>query len=203
MKKLVSAAPATVTTTIALLLGLLGLLGLSVAAPAADAAPRTAHTAVTVRVTGCEGCQVAASSWVHLRDSSWHSVTRTVRHGKVTFFPPTDRTHGLALTVTDRRAVNDGAVPIAVLRYAGKAAGADVTARRASHGRAGFDCWNGTKAARATLRLTVDRFPGVGLTGDHGYSIRAYGDPGVATIGTRRALHRGVLETQDQPLCFG
>ena len=198
MKKPVSAALALV----AMLAGLLGVCS-ATSAPAGATTTPLPHTTVTVRVTGCNGCRVVASSWVHLRSSSWHSAPRVVRHGKVTFHPPTRRTTGLALTVLDMHAVNDGAVPIAVMRYASARAGHGVTARQAKRGTHGFVCWAGTSARRASFHLTVDRFPAVGLGGDHGYGIRVYADPAVRTLGDRRTFHKGIYETQDQPLCFG
>lgn len=183
-------------------LSVLALLGVLPNGSAQAAAP-AGHTAVTVEVSGCRGCQISASSWVRLHTEPWTSVARTVRNGRVTFYPPTGRTRGLTFTVSDRHAVNDGAVPVAIMRYSGTRAGHDVAARTARTTRSGFICWAGTKRRTATLHMTVDHFAGTSIDGTPGYGDRPYVDPAGASIGTRRHLVRGLYEVQDVPLCFG
>lgn len=181
-------------------LSVLALLGLTANGPA-DAVT-AGHTAVTVKVTGCRGCQVSASSWVRLGTEPWTSVARTVRNGRVTFYPPTGRTRGLTFVVTDRHAVNDGAVHTVVERYAGHPAGTAVTSAQASGGRRGFICWAGTSRSTATLHVTVDRYRDRGVDGTWGYNIRPYADPALRTIGDRLPLYKGTYGVQDIPVCF-
>ena len=182
------------------LLALTAFLVPSLGGSPANAA--TSRTAVTVRVTNCGGCQVTAASFKQIGGPVWTSKAHTVRDGRVTFYPPTARTSGLEFFVSDPKAVNLGAVPVAVLRYAGKTAGQAVTPRQARTGKNGFSCWAGTSRAKATLELTVDRYAATGLGGETGYSIRAYADPTLRTVGSSYPLVKGMLGAQDVPPCF-
>lgn len=199
MKKLLAAGAAIVLTTLALY----AALPTHPASARTDrpVAARVAHTAVTLRVSGCEGCRITAHSWLRLHMSVWSGIPRTVHNGRVTVYPPTGRTRGLSLSITDPHAVSDGAEPGAVIRYAGVRAGTDVTPRKARRSTAGFYCWAGTTAPSATLRLTVDRYAERGLDGTYGYNIRVYGDPAIRSVGDRAQLHHGSFETQDVPPC--
>jgi len=191
MNKLIAAAAAALLSLLALLAG----------SPAQAAASPT--TAVTIRITHCNGCRISATSWMRLHTKPWASHVRTVRNGTVVFHVPKSRTKGLALTVVDMKSVNDGAVPVAVMRYAGLPARHAVTERQARTAKRGYPCWAGTSADRATLHFTVDHFPSAAVDGTKGYGIRVYADPSVHSAGVSRRTPRGVYETQDVPLCIG
>jgi hypothetical protein len=114
-------------------------------------------TTMTLTAPGCAGCRVTLGQWRAITRPPWRSPTRTVRHGRVRFTVPTDRTHGMQVAVTAPWEGVTGYQTFVVFRYAGHRPGAHVGFRAARRQSRGSACWAGTTAGHSTLALAVRR----------------------------------------------
>ena len=175
------------------------------AAPGVEqqASAATGHrTRLTFTVPGCEGCRVQLHR-VREQDGQareWHSRTRRVHDGEVTFTPRSRRTFGMTTTVIAPWEGHTGYLTTVAFRYAGKGVGDAVTFRQARHKRRASACWEGTRRDAVTIPLVVRRVMVRGVRhrvrGSIAYtrSTQAWGLP------MRRAF-RGVLGSQDFDIC--
>ena len=166
------------------------------------AAAAVHRTRLTFAVPGCEGCRVQLH---RLRQSSgqvheWHSHTKRVRDGDVTFTPRSRRTFGMTATVMAPWEGHTGYLTTVAFRYAGKSVGERVTFRQARHKRRASACWEGTRRDAVTIPLVVRRVMVRGVRhrvrGSIAYtrSTQAWGLP-------MRRAYRGVLGSQDFDIC--
>jgi hypothetical protein len=183
------------------------MLGSTLAAPADAAAPATRtgrHTRLTFQAPGCDGCRLTLVRAIHNRAHDnlivWESKQRTVRQGKVTFWPLSRRTIGMSVLV---RAPWDGPIGYVtevVFRYRGTTTGEDVTLAQAKRKRRASGCWAGTNSRALTLPLTIRPIR------VRGTAHRTWGTIAFTSATDRwgdpmERVQRGVLGTQDVEVC--
>lgn len=175
----------------------------SSAAPGPAEAPKAGHhTRLTFTVPGCEGCRFQLH---RVRESDgkvreWHSRTRRVRDGKVTFAPLSRRTFGMTATVVAPWEGHTGYLTTVAFRYGGKAVGERVTFRQARQKRRASACWEGTRRDAVTIPLVVRRVMVRGVRHRVRGSIAYAPSTQVWRPPMRRAF-RGVLGSQDFDRC--
>lgn len=194
---------AALTAALAVLLSLMGATlagGPAAARPATAGAPTPATTALTVKVATCDGCEIRLYQAVRGRTHVWQSRAAVVRGAVVTFQVPTARTHGLSMSVRAPWEGSTGFVTMAVVRYAGEAAGHPVTFARTHTKHRGSGCWAGTSKARATLPLRVRRVTVNGNAGPTAGTIAWFGTSRSSWAPMERTF-QGVLGAQDVLFC--
>jgi len=162
-------------------------------------------TEVLVKVDQCRRCElIPISAGRKDPNDVWTGPRRRVGvDARVAFRVPRGRTKGLYFEVVPPPdAVRINAIPISISRYAGHAPGAMVSERTAARARRAFHCWAGTTRGSAVLRMTIDRFKTTDfVTGEPGYTIRVYMNPGTRTLGPAYQTWRGSLAAQDWFAC--
>lgn len=191
---------ASAAVAIGLLLGALaGGTTSATAEPAGRAAPP--KTELTLKVKGCEGCELRLTQASVDPTKIWQSKGRTVTDGIASWSIPTQRTHGLSITVFAPWDGGSGAVPAVVFRYEGLHVGDAVTNDVARHKKHASSCWAGTDQDAFTLPITVVRAK---ATDPAGHKIRT---PRAFTPTTRRweppmsRVWKGISGTQDAIYC--
>lgn len=160
------------------------LLALAPPGSAARAVRHSAWAAVAVRTTvltldvhHCDGCSITP---VKAGDGTtsvvWRGKTKKVRGGVVHWRLATGHTVGMSFDIVDPNAVPLDFVTDIVVAYPGLDVGTKVPAGVAARKKRANGCWAGTHRASLTLRVRVERFPGVSdlpppVTG---YRIRPY-----------------------------
>lgn len=172
------------------------------AEPRAAAAPVAHRTRLRFTVPGCEGCRFQLH---RVRESDgttreWHSRTRRVHDGRVTFTPRSRRTFGMTVTVIAPWEGHTGYLTTVAFRYGGKAVGDPVTFLQARHKRRASACWEGTRRDAVTIPLVVRRVMVRGVRHRVRGSIAYTPSTQVWRPPMRRAI-RGVLGSQDFDIC--
>jgi hypothetical protein len=176
----------------------------SAADGAASAPDRATRTALTFTIDDCEGCRVQLHQGLERPDSKrprmWESAERTVRGGKVTFRIPTKRTWGMSATVVAPWEGHTGYLTTVAFRYAGKRVGDPVSLAEARAADAASACWAGTRRARVTVPVVVERVRVDGVHRKVPGSI-AYTPTTEDWTSEPRAAWDGVLGSQDFDVC--
>ena len=139
------------------------------AGPAAAAAPQ--RTTITFTVDDCRGCKVQLHQGLVDGDDvvQWHSRTKKVRHGDVSFTVRSKRTAGLQATVDAPWEGHTGYLTNVVFRYGHEQVGDRMTFSDAREKKRASGCWEGTSRAQVTIPIVVrevqvrgvtDRVPG-------------------------------------------
>jgi hypothetical protein len=166
-------------------------------------ADRATRTALTVTIDDCEGCRVQLHQGFEggaQQPQLWESAERTVRDGRVTFPVLTRRTWGMSVTVRAPWEGHTGYLTTVAFRYAGKRVGQPVTLREARAADAASACWAGTRRARVTMPVVVERVRVDGVHREVPGSI-AYTPTTEDWTSQPRAAWDGVLGSQDFDLC--
>lgn len=170
---------------------------------------RAARTALTFTIDDCEGCEVQLHQVLPGVDNSdgdarrprtWASAPATVQDGRVTFRVPAKRTWGMSVTVEAPWEGHTGYLTTVAFRYAGKRVGQPVTLREARAADAASACWAGTRRARVTVPIVVERVRVDGVRGKVPGSL-AYTPTTQDWASDVRAAPGGVLGSQDFDLC--
>ncbi|GAA4363261.1 hypothetical protein [Nocardioides caricicola] len=113
---------------------------------------------ITVKVDGCPTCQLGLVQYDEADpDSYWSVPYRQVRHGKVVFEIPADRTRGTSISIDAPWATAYiHGTQFVVMQYGGFEPGDRVTRRQALNADEGGRCWSGSDRDR-TLHVTVAR----------------------------------------------
>lgn len=197
--------------TLALGLAALSVTGagsLAALAPQADAAPDRAdqatRTALTFTIDDCEGCRVQLHQGLDRgrgeQPLMWESAVRTVRGGKVTFPVRTKRTWGMSVTVRAPWEGHTGYLTTVAFRYAGKRVGQPVSFAEARAADAASACWAGTRRAKVTVPVVVERVRVDGVHRKVPGSI-AYTPTTEDWTSTPRTAWDGILGSQDFDVC--
>jgi hypothetical protein len=201
------AARRTARTTAALALLGAGLAAGSGAAttpaeagPAAATAPQ--RTTITFTVDDCRGCEVGLHQG--LKDGQdvieWHSRTKKVRHGEVSFTVRSKRTAGLQATVEAPWEGHTGYLTNVVLRYGHEQVGDRVTFREARDKHRASGCWEGTSRDAVTIPIVVREVRVDGVTERVAGSI-AYAKHTQSWLEPMSRAGHGVLGSQDVFVC--
>jgi hypothetical protein len=144
-------APAVVALALAI-----GLPASGLAAPAQQ--DRDATTTIKLKVVGCQGCRIVAVQNVG-GALTYQSTTERVKHHRVEFVVPTDRTPQMALAVfaSFDDIAQAGFPMIVMVGWKGKDPGESVSAAYAAGVHKGSGCWAGTTDAVVKNRLVVHR----------------------------------------------
>jgi hypothetical protein len=188
----------TIATLVA---GLVALIGPSATTVAADAGarPHGQHTRITLHVTTCRHCPVRlvqAGGSRHV----WHSPTKRIRHGVVSFRVLTRHTYGMSFEIRPRWS-SAGYIPNIVTRYGRTHAGDMVTNAVAKHKKFATGCWAGTSARRVSLDVRAVRFPLPDMLGHPGHSVRAWFKPTLASTLPMVRTTKGAIGNQDAFYC--
>jgi hypothetical protein len=124
-------------------------------ADAAAASP--SRTTVTFTVDDCRGCKVQLHQGLVDGEDviQWHSHTRKVRHGKVSFTVRSKRTAGMQATVEAPWEGQTGYLTNVVFRYGHEQVGDRMTFRDARGKRRASGCWEGTGRDHVTIPIVV------------------------------------------------
>lgn len=176
-------------------------------APAAGAAPdesreATKRTRLTFTVADCEGCKVQLEQARRTSDGVrvWHSRLRTVRDGRVTFWPATPRTHGMSVAVRAPWEGHTGYTTTVAFRYNGELVGDPMTFEEAVTKRLASACWEGTRRRRVTMPLVVEKVRVRGVHRRVAGSI-AFVPTTQSWLPPMRRVIDGVLGSQDVNIC--
>lgn len=178
-------------------------------APATSAAPSEVReaaqrTRLTFTVADCEGCEVQLTNARRTLDADvvhvWQSRKRKVRDGKVTFWPATRRTHGMAATVRAPWEGHTGYATTVAFRYSGKLVGDRITLEEAVTKRRASACWEGTRSRRLTLPLVVEEVEVAGVHERVPGGI-AFVPVTQSWLPPMREVWDGVLGSQDVNIC--
>lgn len=177
-------------------------LGTTGAAGAAEAGPQ--RTTITFAVADCEGCEVqlhqALATEYPVDVEEWHSRTKTVTDGEVSFTVRSKRTQGMSATVRAPWEGHTGYVTTVAFRYGGEDLADRVTFKEARKKKKASACWEGTRRDEVTIPLVVRQVRVQGVHEEVDGSIafvrktQSWLDP------MRRAPH-GVLGSQDVNVC--
>lgn len=189
----------------------LALLGAGLGATAtpaltgtADAAAAPSRTTVTFTVDDCRGCKVELHQGLWAADPDdatvWHSRTKKVRHGKVSFTVRSTRTHGLQATVEAPWEGATGYLTNVVFRYGHEQVGDRVTFREARDKHQASGCWEGTSRDHVTLPIVVRKVPVQGTIEKVPGSI-AFVKHTQSWLDPMARARKGVLGSQDVFLC--
>lgn len=129
---------------------------------------------ITIVVHGCDTCRLGL---VQLREgdtSQWSTPTEKVKHGKVVFRVPAERTDGTSIWISAPWTSDyvHGGRYVAV-RYGGFEPGDKVGPRQAARARRGSRCWSGTNHDR-TLHVRVVRYDSETIDGQSAVGLRAF-----------------------------
>ena len=192
------------TAAMALLATTLGgavALGETSAATTAQAAPAT--TGITFAVPACEDCEIQLHQAREAEDGDvveWHSRTKKVRGGSVSFTVRSRRTFGMSVTVDAPWEGHTGYDTTVAVRYRGKSVGDRVTFRQARDKRRASACWEGTRRDEVTLPLRVREVMVQGVHERVPGSI-AFVRRTQSWLSPMRFAPKGVLGSQDLNIC--
>jgi len=147
-----------VRTRLASLLGALALIAALPTPSAAAPARAEATTTIKLKVGGCDGCRVVAIQNVG-GALVYQSSTEKVKHHRVEFVVPTERTQQMAFAVFapfDDLA-QAGFPMVVMVGWKDKDPGDGVPSAYAAGVHKGSGCWAGTTDAVVTNRLVVTR----------------------------------------------
>lgn len=186
-----------------LALGGLAASLLLVAAPApadAQAAPRT--TTITFQVPDCEGCTLQLEQGIREGGevTTWRSKEKSVEDGTVRFTVPSHRTQGTAVLVRAPWEGHTGYTTTVAMRYAGMQPGDEPTFAEAREQGSASACWAGTRAARVTVPVTVEKVRVDGVQ-RRVWGAIAYASETQEHTAPMREVWDGVLGSQDLNIC--
>jgi hypothetical protein len=179
------------------------------AAPAAptEGRPAATRTALTFTVDDCEGCEIQLTSALGTYAEAdagqvdfWHSRSRTVEDGSVTFHVPTRRTSGMSATVRAPWEGHTGYVTTVAWRYNGKLVGDPVTLEEAVTKKKASACWEGVRSRAVTLPIVVEKVRVRGVHKEVAGSI-AFVPTTQSWLRPMREVWDGVLGSQDVNIC--
>ena len=157
------------------------------------------HARITLHVNTCRHCPIRLAQAGGAR-GVWHSRTRHVDHGTVSFRVLTRHTHGMSFEIRPRWS-SAGYIPNIVTRYAHTQVGDIVTNDVARHKRRAAGCWNGTSARSVSLDVRAVRFPLRDMQGNPGHSVRAWFKPTLSSIAPMVGTTKGAIGNQDAFYC--
>ncbi|MGA9343815.1 MAG: hypothetical protein WBV37_01815 [Nocardioidaceae bacterium] len=174
----------------------------AVRTPVASAsAPAAGKTSITLRIVGCRACPVRlVQAHSSAASAVWHTRTKRVHNGHVTFTVPARRTVGMTFELNPRWS-KAGWVTNVVTRYAHRKVGSNVTPARAARTHRAEACWAGTDQSRVRMVVRVVKFRVRGYDGSPGYAPRAWFVKTRTSVGPRNRTFRGALGNQDAYYC--
>jgi hypothetical protein len=179
------------------------------AAPTAPSEVRAAapRTALTFTVDDCEGCEIQLASALGTYAEAdagqvdfWHSRTRTVEDGSVTFHVPTRRTAGMSATVRAPWEGQTGYLTTVAWRYNGEQVGETITLEEAVTKTKASACWEGVRSREVTVPLVVEKVRVMGVRKEVAGSI-AFVPTTQSWLRPMREVWDGVLGSQDVNIC--
>jgi len=178
----------------------------SIASPA-PVAVRTAAaptTVLTIHAPGCEGCEITAHSALTADyEDVWQSRAVEVVDGEAAFRVPTDRTHGLSLSLTAPWERRLGYVTVVAMRYAGTVPGETVGFRDARQERRATACWAGTSEASYDLTIRTRKVLVDGVAPGRVPGTLAWARTTQDWLAPMRRVYGGVMGEQDIDFCEG
>lgn len=204
--------------------GLLALGALLAPAPAGTAAPAApAATSASTASTGsstddgttrvvlrfdgpedCTRCRVQLVSGLATDDPDeprlWASLEKRVRDGKVAFPVPHTRTAGLSITLDAPWEGHTGYATNVVVRYAGLAAGDEVTTEVAQGKHRASGCLEGTSRDKLVLGVHAEQVQVQGVQEEVTGTL-AYLDTTMPWLAPMERVVDGVLGSQDVRIC--
>jgi hypothetical protein len=161
---------------------------------------KAAHTRITLHVDTCRHCPVRLVQASVGKVAVWHSTTKHVEHGTVSFRVLTRHTHGMSFEIRPRWSLA-GYVPNIVTRYAGTDVGDVVTNDVARHKQRAAGCWEGTSSSHVSLDVRAVKFPLRDMMGNPGHSVRAWFKPTLASTPPMVGTTKGAIGNQDTFYC--
>jgi hypothetical protein len=163
-----------------------------------------ARTRLTFTVDDCEGCEIQLLNARRTLDADvvhvWHSRTRKVEAGKVTFHVSTRRTWGMSVTVVAPWEGQTGYLTTVAWRYNGELVGDTVTLEEAVTKKRASACWEGVRRRAVTVPLVVEEVEVIGVHERVPGSI-AFVPTTQSWLRPMREVVDGVLGSQDVNIC--
>lgn len=162
------------------------------------------RTRLTFTVDDCEGCEIQLLNARRTLDADvvhvWHSRTRTVEDGTVTFHVATRRTWGMSVTVDAPWEGQTGYLTTVAWRYNGELVGDTVTLEEAVTKKRASACWEGVRRRAVTVPLVVEEVEVIGVHERVPGSI-AFVPTTQSWLHPMREVVDGVLGSQDVNIC--